>query len=123
MCGRWRGDRVNDAAAQEFREYVAARQGALFRSAVLLTGHRQDAEDLVQVALTRLAGRWPAISGSGSPDAYVRKIMVHHQISRWRRRGYGRERAYGVLPDVPDGGDLAADSALRLALAKALGQL
>src|SRR5262245_24308947 len=109
-----KGGRVDEKAAAEFREYVAARQGALFRSAVLLTGHPQDAEDLVQVALTRLAERWHTIRASESPDAYVRKIMYNQQVSRWRRRGRGREYASDVLPEVSEAGDLAADSTLRL---------
>jgi RNA polymerase sigma-70 factor (sigma-E family) len=117
------GGLVNDLAEREFREYVATRQDALFRSAVLLTGHRQDAEDLLQTALTKLAGRWHTIRTSGSPDAYVRKTMYHQQVSWWRRRRHGREYASEILPDLVDNSDLAADSTLRLALATALGQL
>jgi RNA polymerase sigma-70 factor (sigma-E family) len=116
-------DPVNDPAATQFREYVAARQAALFRSAVLLTGHRQDAEDLLQAALTKLAQRWPTISKSGSPDAYVRRTMYHQRISWWRRRRHGQEFLSDALPDVGGPGDVAADSTLRLALAQVLGQL
>jgi RNA polymerase sigma-70 factor (sigma-E family) len=114
---------VNDLAEREFREYVAARQAVLFRSAVLLTGNRHDAEDLLQTALTRLAARWQAVRRTGTPDAYVRKIMYHQRISWWRRRRHGGEYASGELPDVRDQGDLAGDSALRLALANVLRQL
>jgi RNA polymerase sigma-70 factor (sigma-E family) len=114
---------VNDLAMREFREYVAARQATLYRSAVLLTGHRQDAEDLLQVALTKLAARWHTIQNSGSPDAYVRKTMYHQRISWWRRRRHGRELSSDALPDAAGHGDFASDSTLRLALANVLGQL
>ena len=87
---------MDDLAAREFREYVAARQAALYLSAVLITGSRLDAEDLLQAALTKLAERWPTIHKSGSPDAYVRTTMYHQRISWWRRRRHGREFAVGV---------------------------
>ena len=108
---------------EDFREYVAARQAHLFRAALLLTGHRQDAEDLLQAALTKLAGRWHTIRRTGSPDAYVRTTMYHQWISWWRRHRHGREYAVDAVPDKSGGGDLAHDSALRLALAEVLRQL
>jgi DNA-directed RNA polymerase specialized sigma24 family protein len=63
-----KGGLVNELAVGEFREYVAARQAVLYRSAVLLTGNRQDAEDLLQTALARLAVRWHTIQRTGSPS-------------------------------------------------------
>ncbi|MEV6814511.1 SigE family RNA polymerase sigma factor [Micromonospora sp. NPDC051296] len=112
---------MDGAAEREFREYVAARQGALFRSALLLTGHRQDAEDLLQTALAKLATRWTSLRGSGSPDAYLRKILYHQQVSLWRRMRHRRERAYAELPEpVAQVADPAGTTALRVALAEAL---
>jgi len=57
-------------AEQESRDYVAAKQGALLRVAMVLTGHREEAEDLLQSALTKLALRWPALQLQGSPDSF-----------------------------------------------------
>ncbi|GIJ09064.1 SigE family RNA polymerase sigma factor [Micromonospora andamanensis] len=112
---------MDRAAEREFREYVAARQGALFRTAMLLTGHRQDAEDLLQTALAKLATRWMSLRGSGSPDAYLRRILYHQQVSVWRRLRHRRERSYAEPPEpAVQVADPAADTALRLALAEAL---
>ncbi|PZG16988.1 SigE family RNA polymerase sigma factor [Micromonospora craterilacus] len=112
---------MDGAAEREFREYVAARQGALFRTAILLTGHRQDAEDLLQTALAKLATRWTSLQGSGSPDAYLRKILYHQQVSLWRRMRHRRERAYAELPEpVAQVADPAGNTELRVALAEAL---
>ena len=80
-------------AEREFREFVAARSAALTRSAYLLTGQREAAEDLLQTVLAKVARRWSRISGE--PDAYVRAALYREQVSRWRRRG--RE-----VPGVPD---------------------
>lgn len=114
---------MDKAAEREFREYVAARQGALFRTALLLTGHREDAEDLLQTALAKLAVKWTRLHKSGSPDAYVRKILYHQQISRWRRLRNRREHPTPELPEPSGVSDLATDSATRLALAGALRRL
>jgi len=70
----------------EFRDYVAARSAALLRTAYLLTGHRADAEDLLQEALFRLAVAWPRVRDRGALDMYVRRTMVNLRTSRWRRR-------------------------------------
>jgi RNA polymerase sigma-70 factor (sigma-E family) len=104
-------------AEREFREFVAARSAALFRSAYLLTGQREAAEDLLQTVLARVARRWRRISGE--PDAYVRAALYREQVSRWRRRG----REVPGVPDTPAAGDHAASTDLRVSLAAALRRL
>jgi len=70
----------------DFHAYVVARSTALLRTAYLLTGDRGDAEDLLQTALARLAVSWHRVQAREALDAYVRRTMVHQQISHWRRR-------------------------------------
>ncbi|MEZ5095251.1 MAG: sigma factor [Nocardioides sp.] len=66
-------------------------------------------EDLVQQALVKVVPAWKRISGS--PDGYVRRVMVNESISRWRRHR-GRE----VLTDtVPE--ETAGDTGLATSLA------
>ncbi len=74
----------------EFGEFVATRGAALSRSAYLLTGDHHLAQDLVQIALTRTAGRWHRLAG-GSPEAYARRVMINERISWWRRHRYAVE--------------------------------
>lgn len=114
---------MDPVAESEFRAWASARQGAMFRTALLLTGHRQDAEDLLQMALAKLALRWTRVSSEGSPDAYVRQILYHELIS-WRR--LARNRREHAHPDAAEFGvaaDPAATSAVRLAVAQALARL
>jgi RNA polymerase sigma-70 factor (sigma-E family) len=80
-----------------FREFVSARSPALLRTAYLLVGDRGLAEDLVQSALVKAYRHWDRIAAVGSPEAYVRKIMVNERRTWWRR-GRGRE----VIGDVPE---------------------
>jgi RNA polymerase sigma-70 factor (sigma-E family) len=87
-----------DPARASFEEFAAARWAALVRVAYLLTGHRQDAEDLLQSALERVAMRWPTLD---EPEAYTRKVLYTQAISRRRRLGRRPPEALtGLLPDL-----------------------
>jgi RNA polymerase sigma-70 factor (sigma-E family) len=114
---------MDERAEREFRQYVAARQAGLFRVALLLTGHREDAEDLLQASLVKLALHWTRLSTSDSVDAYVRKILYHQQVGRWRTRGRRARWAHAEAPLATTVSDPAGDSALRLSVARILGQL
>ncbi|WP_327317585.1 SigE family RNA polymerase sigma factor [Streptomyces sp. NBC_01235] len=69
----------------DFHEFVAARSAALFRGALVLTGDREAAEDLVQETLEKACRKWRTIAAKDAPDAYVRRIMVNLANDRWRR--------------------------------------
>lgn len=66
---------------EAFAGFVRAEQTALLRTATLLTGDRGDAEDLVQVALVRVADRWGRID---DPSRYVRTVLARLATDRWR---------------------------------------
>ncbi|MFC3503585.1 SigE family RNA polymerase sigma factor [Micromonospora krabiensis] len=105
---------------ETFHEFVVHRSPALSRTAYLLTGDHQLAEDLLQSALARTYRHWSRIR-DGDPEAYVRRTMYHQQVSWWRRR-----RPVERLEPRPT--DRTADdhsdaSALRLSVAAALRQL
>ncbi len=80
-----------------FEDFMAARWGPLFRTAYLLTGHRHDAEDLLQTALARTCVRWSSIRDKGAADAYVRRSMLRLAQRQWSRRG--REVVREQVPD------------------------
>ncbi len=76
-----------DAVQDEvFRGFVAARGHALIRTAYLLTGDQQLAEDLVQTALEKAVRHWSSIRDVGAAEQYVRRTMYRENISLWRRR-------------------------------------
>jgi RNA polymerase sigma-70 factor (sigma-E family) len=78
-----------------FHRWAQECQLRLLRTAVLLTGDRHRAEDLVQEALTQVALRWGRLA-DGHPEAYARQVIVRRNISWWRR--HRRE----VVTDVPE---------------------
>jgi RNA polymerase sigma-70 factor (sigma-E family) len=84
--------------AARFADFVAQRLSPLYRYAVVLTSSSQDAEDLVQEALTRTALAWRRVRAQ-DPERYVRTTMVRIMANRWRRP----RREYPVA-DVPDRG-------------------
>jgi RNA polymerase sigma-70 factor (sigma-E family) len=84
-----------------FREFVAARSPALLRTAWMLTGDAQLAEDLLQTALARTWPHWSRIA-DGYPEAYVRRVMVRTHGSWWRRDRRRPETALGVVPEGAD---------------------
>lgn len=114
---------MDQRAEREFREYVQARHAALFRVAMLLAGRREDAEDLLQSALTKLALHWTRVASSGSVDAYMRKILYHQQVSWWRRRKGKQELVTAEPPERGTVVDPAGESTLRVTLAGVLAQL
>ncbi|MGW1341768.1 sigma factor [Kribbella sp. NPDC002412] len=57
----------------------------LLRTAVLLTGDRAAAEDLVQETYERVYVRWRRIHSA--PEAYARKTLANLAANRWRSRG------------------------------------
>jgi RNA polymerase sigma-70 factor (sigma-E family) len=104
---------------QELQEFLAARGHALLRTAYLLTGDRQRAEDLVQTALEKVWPRWGRIRATAAAEAYVRQTMYREQVSLWRRRRVA-EVLDGVVPEPRrsvEGGDQVEDrEVLRTAL-------
>lgn len=102
--------------ADAFHEFVVARTPALSRTAYLLTGDPQLAEDLVQTALFKAAKAWHRINGD--PEPYVRRILYTQNISWWRGRRL-KETSLGAY-DAPAP---PTDSDLRLTIEEALGRL
>ena len=84
----------------EFTEYLAARQAALLRTAYLVCGDRDQAEDVLQTALAKLYLSWDKVRDRGAIDAYVRRIVVNETTSAWRRPWHRRERATDRLPET-----------------------
>lgn len=81
--------------------------GQLLGFAFLLVGNRHDAEDLVQQALLRTAGRWSA--ARQSPAGYSRTVLLNLVRDRWRARQ--RRHAETLSPDLtalPSASDAAA---------------
>jgi RNA polymerase sigma-70 factor (sigma-E family) len=104
-----------------FEEFAASRVSALLRFAVVLTGDRALAEDVVQEVLIRVHAKWRRISGLDAPEPYVRRMVVNEYLS-WRRR-WARLVPQAEPPDRRTVPDIAHQYAERDALLSELGKL
>ena len=84
----------------DFTAYLQARQGAMLRTAYLLSGDRHQAEDLVQTTFAKLYLAWDRVRDRESVDAYARRILVNEHNSLWRRAWKRNERPTEVLPEA-----------------------
>lgn len=84
-----------DSDEQEFRDFAAARSRALLRTAYLLTGDHQYAEDLLQATLTKVFLAWGRIRERAAVESYARRTLVTTYTSWWRRRSWHERPAEG----------------------------
>src|SRR5438874_5535521 len=94
------------------------------RLAYLLTGDRTLAEDLVQDAFVRLAGRLVHLRDPGAFDAYLRRTVLNLSNSHFRRKRVERAylaRARGAIGTQEGRSDPSVED--RDALWRALGRL
>ncbi len=106
----------------EFSVFVETRAHTLFRSALALTGHREQAEDLLQTVLARGVRHWKKIRNN-NPEAYLRKALYREQVSWWRSRKRGREVSVEYLPDLAVTVDRTDRIDLGMVLRQALARL
>jgi RNA polymerase sigma-70 factor (sigma-E family) len=97
-----------------FEQFAVARLPSLLRYAVVLTGDRDLAQDVVQEVLARAQVTWRRITDADSPEAYVRRMVLNEYLS-WRRSWAARnvhaagerlvdlDDARGGVPDHADG--------------------
>jgi RNA polymerase sigma-70 factor (sigma-E family) len=111
------------ARDSSFDEFVARGSVKLLRSAYLLTGDRELAEDLLQVVLVRVGRRWDV--AREAPHAYAHRVLVN--LLHDRRRNLSRRVTEAPLAEfddrrdpVVDGSDALVD---RIALGSAVRRL
>lgn len=107
-----------------FDEFAAAASPQLLRSAYLLTGDRDHAEDLVQAALVRVARRWKV--ARRSPHAFAHRVLVN--LLHDRRRSLSRRVSEQRLDEFddrlrPSAADDAQALVDRMAMLDAVGRL
>ncbi len=92
---------LRGSGTAEFESWLAAREGALQRTAHLLTGDVHAAQDLVQTTLAKLYRGWDRIRDVGNLDAYARQMLVNEYRTAWRRPARRAEHLVEAVPDLP----------------------
>jgi DNA-directed RNA polymerase specialized sigma24 family protein len=73
---------MRETVDPDFASYVDARQGRWLRTAYLVYGDLDRAEELLLHAFTRLSLRWDRVD---DPDAFVQRLLYQPALTRWSR--------------------------------------
>ncbi len=103
----------------DFTEFVQASWPGLYRTAFLLVGDRQLAEDLAQTALAKTYAAWSRIQDRAAAPAYARRTLVNTASSWFRTKGWRNELPTDDLPEAA----YTKDPSTRPAVIDALGRL
>jgi RNA polymerase sigma-70 factor (sigma-E family) len=109
--------RERDAA---FTEYFAARSTAMRSTAFLLCGDWHRAEDLVQIAFTKLYLHWNRVMRHEALDPYVRQVLIRAFIDDGRRARWRREQCQAAAIEPVARPDPSDD---RVVLVQALAEV
>lgn len=85
-----------DASFEQFAQEQTIR---LLRTAYLLTGNQQDAEDLAQDTLVKVHQRWRQVAKSRNRVAYVQRMLTNHFLSGKRKHSGRLEELTGQEAD------------------------
>lgn len=73
------------AEDEAFESLVRGSTESLLRTALLLTGNRTDAEDLLQLTYFKIYVGWQRLEAGRDPAPYLRRILLNTHRSRARR--------------------------------------
>lgn len=88
-----------------FEEFAAGQLSEILGFALVLTGDRASAEDIVQETLIRAYRHWDKITSLDRPEFYIRKMVVNEFLSSRRRlwrqvpSGRGSDLDNRLVPD------------------------
>jgi RNA polymerase sigma-70 factor (sigma-E family) len=105
----------------EFTAFVAGVQSELQRTAWLLTGSWEEAEDVVASSLAKVWRHWDRVSVANVREAYARRMLVNVFLSS-RRRLWRLEYPHAA-PEAPAVKDPSDSVAVRATIEAALAKL
>lgn len=102
---------------EDFTEFVHAAWPGLYRTAYLMLGGHQLAEDLVQTSLAKTYASCRKVKDPAAAPAYARVVLANTAASWFRRRGWRNERPTETLPEAAADVDASTRPAVVQALA------
>ena len=92
--------RMSPSLADRFEREALPYRGTLLQSAIRLTRHPQDAEDLVQETMARACAGFPAFKPGTNVRAWLFRIMMNTFINGYRRRQREPVLVYELADDA-----------------------
>lgn len=115
---------MRQTSEAEYSEFASAVWPQLYRTAVMIVGDRQLAEDLVQSALVKTYIAWPRLREPDKAHAYTRRVMVNVARDWFRKHSWTHENITDMATnDGAPSSDHAATLVDRVALAHVLQSL
>ena len=81
-----------------FEDFFMAEHERLFKALYMLTGNRDEADDLAQEALLRAYERWDRVGGMDSPAGYVYRTALNLHRNRLRGLVVRARRVFAAVP-------------------------
>jgi len=91
---------VRPTSEAEYSEFASSVWPQLYRTAVIIVGDRQLAEDLVQSALVKTYIAWPRLRETDKAHAYTRRVMVNVSRDWFRKHSWTHENTTDMAPDA-----------------------
>jgi len=113
-------ERAHTVSGATFEAFFEAEHRRLFQSLVLITGDRQEADDVAQEAMVQILERWDRVARMEEPRAYLYRTALNLNRNRHRGAILRQRRAIEAGEVVPDAADEVAD---RLDVRRALAAL
>ena len=110
----------------EFTLWLRENQKAFLKAAKVICFDTQNAEDVLQEALTDVYKRWSKIRSHENPEAYLMRVMVskHADMRRkWLRKQQELETSWDLAENIRDIADQTDDVTQRLLVQAALKSL
>lgn len=110
----------------EFTLWLRENQRAFLKAAKVICFDTQNAEDVLQEALTDVYKRWSKIREHENPEAYLMRVMVskHADMRRkWLRKQQELETSWDLAENIRDIADQTDDVTQRLLVQAALKSL
>ncbi len=104
---------------EEFRQLFESSRRDLLAQAYVLTGDRQEAQDLVQEVFLRAWRAWAQLATVKNQQAWLRRVLYNLAVGRWRGLGLRRR----LLKGLPAMGSAPVSEAERLDIVRALQSL
>jgi RNA polymerase sigma-70 factor (ECF subfamily) len=89
-------------AGRSFGDFYRSRHQRLFTALCLVTGNRQEAEEIMQDAFLRLFERWDRVSSAADLDGYLFRTAMNVFRNRYRRALVAARRVLTAEPPVDD---------------------
>ena len=88
-----------ETTAAAFTHYVQQARPQLQRTAYLMCGDWQLADDLTQETIITLYRRWNALDHDIGPTAYARRVLIHH-VRRSAKRAWRSREVMTAPPEA-----------------------